>query len=109
MLKIKVGDKVKVVAGKDKGKEGVVEKVFGAKSKLLIPEINTYKKHIKSSQDQKGGIFDIERPIDVAKVALICPACKKVTRVGFKVTKEDKNRFCKKCGKTIDLKIDTKK
>jgi len=103
MLKIQKGDKVKVIAGKDKGKEGVVEKILISKGKVLVPEVNLYKKHIKGFQDQKGGIYDVARPLAISKVMVICPNCKKPARVGIKVSKEDKNRFCKKCGKTFNL------
>lgn len=103
MFKLKVGDNVKVVAGKDKGQEGVIEKIFPAKSTVLVPGVNMYKKHVKgtNTQGQQGGIYDIPRPLNVAKVALICPKCKKPTRVGFKTTAKTKDRVCKKCGKLI--------
>jgi large subunit ribosomal protein L24 len=109
MRKIQTGDKVKVMMGKDKGKEGVVEKVLPSKNTVLLPEINVYKKHVKGVQDKKGGIYAVARPLNVSKVMLICPNCKKPTRVGIKLSKDDKNRFCKKCGKTIDLKKVKKK
>ena len=78
MQKIKINDKVKVMAGKDKGREGVVERVFPKKRLALLPGINIYKKHVKGIQGQKGGVYDIPRPLPFAKIALICPSCKKV-------------------------------
>lgn len=104
MLKFKVGDTVKITAGKDRGREGKIEKVISKESKVLIPGVNIYKKHVKGQQGQKGGIFDIPRPLDFAKIALVCPKCKKVTRVGFKIVEKSKSRVCKKCNKEIDTK-----
>lgn len=101
MIKLKKGDTVKVTAGKDKGREGKIELVLPQRSAVIIPEVNLYKKHIKGQQGQKGGIYDVPRALNMAKVALICPHCKKVTRVGFKIVKNEKLRVCKKCDKTI--------
>ncbi len=104
MFKLKVGDTVKVVLGKDKGREGKIEKIFPKRSKVLIPGVNIYKKHVKGSQGQKGGIYDVPRTLDFAKVMLVCPKCKKTTRVGFKIVEGKKLRICKKCKKKIDAK-----
>jgi large subunit ribosomal protein L24 len=104
MLKLKAGDTIKITAGKDKGREGKIEKIFPKQTKALIPGVNIYKKHVKGSQGQKGGIYDIPRPLDFAKIALICPKCKKMTRVGFKIVDNNKSRVCKKCNKEIDTK-----
>lgn len=101
MLKIKIGDTVKIVAGKDKGREGKVEMVLPKTSAVVVPEVNMYKKHVKGQQGQKGGMYDLPRPLNVAKVALICPNCKKQTRVGFKTEKDTKVRVCNKCKKNI--------
>jgi large subunit ribosomal protein L24 len=103
-MKLKVGDKVKVLIGKDKGREGKVEKLFPKKARVMIPDINVYKKHVKGQEGQKGGIYDIPRPIVASKVALVCPKCKKVTRIGYKFVAGKKVRICKKCGKEIDTK-----
>lgn len=111
MLKLRVGDKVKITAGKDKGREGSVERVFPVAGKVLVPDVNMYKRHVKgtgTAEGQKGGIYDLPRPLAFAKVALICPKCKKVTRVGFKLVKDEKVRVCKKCGKEIDAGVKTK-
>jgi len=97
-MKIIKGDKVKIIAGKDNGRDGVVEKVYSKQNKVLIPGINLYKKHIrKSEQMPKGGVVEIPRPIDVAKIMLICPKCKQATRVGYTVNKAKKLRVCRKC------------
>lgn len=101
--KFRKGDTVKITSGKDKGKEGKIEKLFPKKSLAFIPGINVYKKHVKPAltADGKGGIFEISRPINFAKFALICPNCKKVTRVGYEIKEGKKLRVCRKCGKEI--------
>ncbi len=104
MLKIKTNDKVKVLLGKDKGREGEVERVISKDSLVVLPGINIYKKHVKGTQGQKGGIYEIPRPMAMSKVALICPKCKKPTRVGFKMAGEEKVRICRKCNREIDIK-----
>lgn len=106
-MNLKIGDMVKIVAGKDKGKEGKIEITVPKRNSVVIPEVNMYKKHVKGSQGMKAGIYDIPRPLNVAKVALICPNCKKQTRIGIKVvvtktnTRGTKVRICKKCKKDI--------
>lgn len=109
MQKIKVGDKVKIMVGKDSGREGSVERILPDQGKVVIPNMNMYKKHVKNlPTGQKGGIFDLARPIDISKVALVCPHCKKTTRVGFKFIAEKKKRICKKCAREIDIKAKAK-
>lgn len=104
MLKFKVGDNVKVTSGKDKGREGKIEKIFPRTRLVLIPGINEYKKHVKGTQGQKGGIYDIPRPLPFANVALVCPKCNKATRVGIRIVGSDKVRICVKCKKEISTK-----
>jgi large subunit ribosomal protein L24 len=97
-MKIFKGDKVKITVGKDRGRVGKVEKIYKRQNKVLILGINIYKKHIKKSEQMpKGGVAEVPRPIDVAKIMLICPTCGKITRVGFKLEKSRKSRICKKC------------
>lgn len=104
MLKIKVGDKVKITSGKDKGREGSVERILAAQKLAVVPDINIYKKHVKGRPGQKGGIFDIPRPLPFAKLMVICPKCKKTARMGFRVVGSEKVRVCKVCGKEIESK-----
>lgn len=101
MIKIKIGDTVKITAGKDKGREGKVEMILPKKNAVVVPEVNMYKKHVKGQQGQKGGMYDLPRPLNVAKVAVICPNCKKQTRVGISIVKDVKVRVCRKCKKQI--------
>ncbi len=111
MLKLKKGDSIKVLQGKDKGREGKIEIIFPRKGTILVPGINVYKKHVKKSvaRDGKGGIYEVPKAISVSKIALVCPKCKKSTRVGFKSLNGKKERICKKCQKLIDKKVTTKK
>lgn len=104
MLKFKAGDKIKMLIGKDKGREGEIEKVLPKKRAVIVPGVNMYKKHVKGSQGQKGGIYDIPRMIAFGKFGLVCPKCKVLTRVGFKMAGEEKVRICKKCRREIDGK-----
>lgn len=102
MIKFKVGDTVKITAGKDKGREGKIEKLLPKLNSVVVPEVNMYKKHVKGQQGGiKAGMYDIPRPLNVAKVALICPNCKKQTRVGVQTVKDEKVRVCRKCKKQI--------
>jgi len=101
-MKIKKGDKVKIITGKDRGREGVVEKVVPKRRKVVVTSCNLYKKHIRPRREgEKGGVIEITRPLDIAKIALICPRCKKITRVGYKIQGGEKFRICRKCGEKI--------
>ncbi len=97
-MRIKKGDKIKVITGKDKGREGKVERVYKNQNKFLATGINIFKKHVKKSeQAPQGGVVDVPRPINASKVVLICPKCGKTTRVGYKLENGKKFRICKKC------------
>lgn len=101
-MKLRRGDKVKVVSGKDKGRTGKIEKVFPKKNKVLVAGVNVYKRHLKPRGEKKpGGIVDIVKPLAVANVALICSKCGQITRVGYQLTQTEKIRICKKCQKPI--------
>ena len=102
-MKIKKGDKVKIILGKDRGREGIVEKAYKKSRRVLVKGINTYKKHIKKSENSpKGGIMELNRPLLISKVILICPNCKEITRVGYLYSaKGQKQRICRKCKKII--------
>lgn len=100
-IKIKKGDKVKILLGKDRGKEGTVEYVMAKSGKVFVGGANLYKRHVKKMQNIEGGIIDLPKPMNISNVSLVCPNCKKVTRIGFKIEKNEKFRICKKCGKQI--------
>jgi large subunit ribosomal protein L24 len=101
-MKIHKGDTVKVVTGKENGKTGKVERVFDKESKVLVEGLNQVKRHMKArSQTQPAEIVMLTKPLAVANVALLCPHCKKITRVGYVIEKGVKSRICKKCDKKI--------
>lgn len=97
MTKFKTGDEVIVTAGKDKGKKGKIEKIYKKESKVLIPNINVYKRHRKATKNQSSGIYEFARPLPLGNIALVCPKCSKQTRVGFELEGKVKYRICKKC------------
>ena len=100
-LKIKKGDMVKVIAGKDNGKEGKVLSVDQKNAKVIVEGINMVTKHMKPSQaNQNGGIIQKEAPIDISNVMLMFKG--KATRVGFKMDGDKKVRFAKATGDVID-------
>lgn len=97
-MKLKKGDLVTVVKGKDAGKTEKIEKVFSKKGKVLVEGVNQYKRHVKSrTPGQKSEIITLTKPLAVANVQLVCPKCKKLTRVGYKFLKDEKVRICLKC------------
>ncbi len=101
-MKLKKGDKIKIMVGKDRGKEGAVERVWLQDNKITVTGLNLYKRHFKAkAEGQKSEIIALPRPLDVSKVAIICPKCKQVTRVGYKLTTKDKVRICRKCDQEL--------
>ncbi len=104
-LKVKKGDMIEVIEGKEKGKKGKVLRIVNRKDKkfVLVEKLNIIKKHMRPSPRlREGGIIEMEGPIHISNVAVICPKCNARTRIGFKVTEEKKFRYCKKCGEVID-------
>lgn len=100
---VKTGDKIVVIAGKDKGKEGTILSVDKKNNKVVVEGVNLVKKHQKpSQQNPNGGINDVEAPIAASNVALIDPETNKATRVGYEVIDGKKVRVAKKSGKVID-------
>ena len=100
-LKIKKGDTVKLIAGKDKGTEGKVLSVDAKNHKVVVEGANMVTKHTKpSAANQNGGIIQKEAPIDISNVMLVHEG--KTTRVGFKMENDKKVRFAKSTGKVID-------
>lgn len=102
-MNIKKGDNIIVLAGKDKGKKGKVEKVFLKTDKVLVTGINVATKHQKPRYGAKQvGRITINLPLDAAKVAIFCDKCGKGVRVGHKVMGDNrKARVCKKCGEVL--------
>ena len=102
-MNLKVGDKVVVIAGKDKGKEGKIIKTFKNDNKVLVEGINMIKKHQKPMDQEAGGIIEKESPIDRSNVMIIDPKTKKGTRIGHTTDKNNKKiRIAKKSGEKLD-------
>ena len=101
-MNIKKDDKVIVLSGKDKGKQGEVLVAEPKAGKVIVKGVNVATKHQKpQKQGQEGGIIKVETPIYASKVMLVCPKCGKATRVAHKITDGKKVRVCKKCGAEI--------
>lgn len=105
-MKIKKDDLVLMTAGKDKKRKGKVLAIFPKEDEIIVEGLNIIKKTIKPKKEgEKGKIVEIPRPVDISNVKLICPVCKKPTKVAFKIKKENgkkrKSRVCKKCDAEI--------
>lgn len=106
-MRIKKGDTVLIIKGKDRGKKGKILRAFPREKRVIVEGINLKKKHIRPRKTgEKGEIVTVPGLINVSNVKLICPKCKKATRVGYKAKSETKKqkskiRICKKCGKEI--------
>ncbi len=102
-MNIKKGDKVKVLTGKDKGVESTVLHAYPTSQRVAVEKVNMVTKaQHPTQQNPQGGLTHVEAPIHVSNVALVCPKCKKATRVGIKREDGKKIRICKKCGAQID-------
>lgn len=100
-FKIHKDDTVQVIAGKDKGKTGNVVRVVPAKNAVIVSGINIVKKAMKKrSQQDQGGIAEIEAPLNISNVAIVCKKCGP-TRIGYKLDGDKKVRVCRKCGETL--------
>ena len=100
-FKLKKGDEVIVLAGKDKGKTGKIIKMVPKKMKAVVSEINKVKKNQKPDNNQPGGIIDKEMPIHISNLSFYDPELKKGIRIGYKLEKSKKARFNKSSGKEI--------
>lgn len=102
-MKIKKDDTVKILSGKDRGKKSKVIRVLPREFKIVAENVNLKKRHRRSRRkDRKGEVVLIPAPFSVSAVQLICPACGKPTRIGYRFGEENKKvRVCKKCGKAI--------
>ena len=111
-LHVRIGDNVLVIAGKDKGKSGKIVKANPSDNTVVVSGVNIISKHKKPrSAEDKGGIQKMEGKIDASNVQIICPECKKATRVAHGFEGDTKYRQCKKCGASLDkaAKKETKK
>lgn len=102
-MKILKGDKVVVIAGKDKGKEGIVQAVYPKLNKVVVEGVNVHKKHKKPTQNSpEGSVVEMYVPIDVSNVAIVDPKTKKASRVGYKIEKGQKVRISKASGSKLN-------
>jgi large subunit ribosomal protein L24 len=107
MQRIRKGDTVQVIAGKDKGTRGQVLRVIPKNERVVIERVNIAKKHQRPVQAGQGqmqpGIIEFEAPIHLSNVMLVCPQCEEATRIGFRMTADGvKVRVCRRCGQDID-------
>ena len=101
-LKVKKGDKVVVITGRDKGKSGEIVKVLREENRVIVQGVNVAQRHQKQSMQQEGGIVQKELTIHVSNVALIDPKTEKPTRVGYKMDGERKVRVARRSGEALD-------
>ena len=102
-LNVRKGDTVKVIKGKDSGKEGKILRTIPETNRVVVEKVNMAKKAMRPTQaNPQGGISSIEAPLHASNVMLVCPHCKQATRVGHRIEDGKKHRVCKKCNKDID-------
>ncbi len=100
-MKIKKGDTVKIMKGKDRGKTGLVVRAYPEDGKIMVEGLNLFKKRSRpKKQGEKGQMVEVPRPLPASKVMLVCGNCKKTTRAGFRMEGPRKVRYCKKCKAT---------
>ncbi|MGL4971522.1 MAG: 50S ribosomal protein L24 [Culicoidibacterales bacterium] len=100
-FKIRKDDTVEVIAGKDKGKRGNVIRVLRDKDRILVAGVNIVKKAMKKrTQQDRGGIIEIEAPLHISNVMIVCKKCGPV-KIGYKIDGENKKRVCRKCGDSV--------
>lgn len=101
--KIKKGDTVEVISGKEVGKRGKVLRVLAEDERLVVERVNFIKRHVKPTQkNPQGGVIEREGSLHLSNVMLVCPGCDKPTRTGLREEGDSKVRYCKKCNVTVD-------
>lgn len=101
-MKIKKGDTVKILRGKDRGKTGKVVRVLAKEERVAIENLNLFKKHVRpKKQGEKGEKVDVARPLPAANVAFFCNNCRQGVRLGFEMKDDKKVRICRKCGSAV--------
>jgi len=103
MLKIRKGDTVQIIKGRDKGKKGKVLDIIDKNRRALIEGLHLVKKHKRQTrQDQQGGIVSIEAPVGIGNIMMLCKQCNRPVRVGFKIQEDGRKlRVCKSCKENI--------
>mgnify|MGYP000395083405 CR=1 FL=1 len=101
--KVRREDRVLVLRGRDRGKTGVVRQVLPKMQAVVVEGVNVVKRHLRATPQRPGGIVERESPIHWSKVKVVCPACQRPTRVGFRTLEDGRKvRYCKKCDANID-------
>jgi large subunit ribosomal protein L24 len=102
-MKLRKGDHIRVIAGKDVGKEGEITRAYPELDKVIVDGVNVAKRHTRATgQTMQGGIIDKDMPLHVSNVAIVCTSCDKTTRVGYRFEPDGtKVRICRKCGKDL--------
>jgi len=101
-MKVKKGDNVLIIAGKDKSRTGKIIKAFPKELKILVEGINLKKKHVRPKREgEKGQIVEVPAALDISNVKIICPKCGKATRIGYLIENKEKYRICRKCRQKI--------
>ena len=101
-MNLKTGDKVVVICGKDKGKEGKISQTLVKEDKVIVEGVNVVKKHQKATAQETGGIVDVEAPIHASNVMILDPKTNEPTRIGVKIEKDKKIRVARKTGNKLD-------
>lgn len=102
-MRIKKGDNVEIISGKDRGKQGEVLKVFPDEDRVIVEGINIVHKHKRATRDMpQGGIIENEAPVHISNVMLVCPRCEERSKFATETTDKGKTRICKTCGELID-------
>lgn len=108
-MKIKTGDKVVVITGKDKGKTGKVMRILTKKNAIVVEKVNIKTRHVRKTTTRKGEKIRFEAPINASNAKVICPHCEKAVRIGYKIGKDNiKRRFCKKCMEIVEQPVTAK-
>lgn len=101
-MKIKKGDQVKIIAGKDRGKTATVTAAFPKENKITVEGVNLYRKRVKPRQaGQKGEMVVVARPFSASNAMIVCPNCKTPSRIGHRAEANQKIRYCKKCRASV--------
>jgi large subunit ribosomal protein L24 len=107
-MKLKKGDKIKVIAGKDKGKKGKILQIYAERNKVAVEGVNLAIKHVRPrKENEKGQKVEFPAPINISNLMLLCPKCNRGTRIAYKLIKQgqeksSKLRICAKCKELID-------
>ncbi len=102
-MKLRKGDRVRVIAGKDVGKEGEITRAFPESDRVIVDGVNVAKRHTRATgQTMQGGIIDKDMPLHVSNVAIMCESCDSPSRIGYRFEADGtKVRVCRKCGKDL--------